>query len=555
VTPSVVTILQTNFNLLGTNVPGGVTGSDGLVAPLAQAAVALGEANIPVAIFWLDTFISTAVTEATMTHPSVNLSTLTTLLTGVGKLEIALEFAPPVPPAVAQALTTNFTLLGTTVPGGLTGGDPLVAPLTQAGVDVAELNIPGAITELDTFISTAVNEAGSSVNSSTLITLVTGAVAIEDLFLTNSNTSISAPSITYGSSGSVTVTVSSSAGTPTGNVSLSVDGGRPTLQPLSGGSSIFTLPGLNATTHSLIAIYLPQGNLAASIQTGSLIVNPAALSATGVNFSATAGAPFSGTVATFTNVSPNTASYTALINWGDGSPSTTVIVSTSGSSLPVTLTVTGSHTYADAKVYNVSVQISNPNVITKTVNDTATVTNLGQGVVNGLTGTIGFWHNNNGQALISSFNGGPTSTALSAWLATTFSNLYGVSAGANSLSGKTNAQVAAYYQMLFAMPSSGQAQVLATALNVYATTLSLGGTTAQAYGFSVSAVGLGARSYNVGKDGAAFGVANNTTLNVYELLLAVNMKAVKGVLYGGDATLQQEAADLLGALNQAGSIG
>jgi hypothetical protein len=59
----------------------------------------------------------------------------------------------------------------------------------------------------------------------------------------------------------------------------------------------------------------------------------------------------------------------------------------------------------------------------------------------------------------------------------------------------------------------------------------------------------------VGKDGAAFGVANNTTLNVYQLLLAVNKKAVNGVLYGGDATLQAQAADLLNSLDQAGSIG
>jgi hypothetical protein len=58
----------------------------------------------------------------------------------------------------------------------------------------------------------------------------------------------------------------------------------------------------------------------------------------------------------------------------------------------------------------------------------------------------------------------------------------------------------------------------------------------------------------VGKDGAAFGVANNTTRNVYELL-AVNKKAVKGVLYNGDATLQAQAADLFNALNKAGGIG
>jgi hypothetical protein len=32
--------------------------------------------------------------------------------------------------------------------------------------------------------------------------------------------------------------------------------------------------------------------------------------------------------------------------------------------------------------------------------------------------------------------------------------------------------------------------------------------------FAVSDTGLGARSYNVGPDGTAFGVADNTTLNV-----------------------------------------
>jgi len=59
----------------------------------------------------------------------------------------------------------------------------------------------------------------------------------------------------------------------------------------------------------------------------------------------------------------------------------------------------------------------------------------------------------------------------------------------------------------------------------------------------------------VGTDGSAFGVANNTTRNVYELLLAVNKKAVNGALYNGDATLQAQCADLFDSLGQAGSIG
>jgi hypothetical protein len=176
-------------------------------------------------------------------------------------------------------------------------------------------------------------------------------------------------------------------------------------------------------------------------------------------------------------------------------------------------------------------------------------------VVPGLTGGVGFWQGGNGQALIKSFNGGPGSTALSNWLATTFPNLYGASAGPDNLTGMNNNRVWKYFQQL--SPGGWQAQVLATALNVYATTSSLGGNAGVTYGFTVSATGLGARSYNVGMDGAAFGVANNTTLDVNQLLLAVNQKAVNGVAYSGDpaqAQLQQQAADLFNSLNQAGSI-
>src|SRR5262249_2593579 len=156
-------------------------------------------------------------------------------------------------------------------------------------------------------------------------------------------------------------------------------------------------------------------------------------------------------LATITNnVDPlGSADYTAVIAWGDGSSSVGTI-SGSGS----TLTVTGSHTFADPVNETVKVTISNKqsNTTTVTVSDTASVTSLGKNVTNGLTGGIGFWNNVNGQALINSFNGGPTSTALATWLATMFPNLYGANAGSNNLlnyqnSGKvaTNAQVAAYF--------------------------------------------------------------------------------------------------------------
>jgi uncharacterized repeat protein (TIGR01451 family) len=282
---------------------------------------------------------------------------------------------------------------------------------------------------------------------------------------------------------------------------------------------------------------------------GTLTITPAPLSATGVNISATAGAPFSGTVATFTNADPygSASSYTAVITWGDGSSSTGTISSGSGG----TLIVSGTHTYAGATKLSVSVQISHVHAYTTTATTsaTATVTGLGVAVQKGQAAGIGFWHNKNGQALIDSFNGGTSATALGNWLASNFSNLFG------SLAGKTNSDVAAFYQTLFGQFGSKLgAEVMATALNVFATTSSLGGSAAQAYGFTVNAYGLGASSYNVGSNGAAFGVTNNTALNVYQFLLAANAKVSKGVLYSGDTTLIADAVNVFDGINTAGGI-
>jgi hypothetical protein len=93
-------------------------------------------------------------------------------------------------------------------------------------------------------------------------------------------TTIQAPAITYGQNGLVTVTVSSTVGTVTGNVTLTVDGGAPITQALAGGSTLFTLVIPSVGTHTLVANYAAQGTFAASTATGSLIVNQAALTIT-----------------------------------------------------------------------------------------------------------------------------------------------------------------------------------------------------------------------------------------------------------------------------------
>jgi hypothetical protein len=284
-------------------------------------------------------------------------------------------------------------------------------------------------------------------------------------------------------------------------------------------------------------------------------MGPAPLSAAGVSFAATAGAPFSGVVATFTNADPfgGPGSYTATISWGDGTTSLGTITDNGDG----TFSVSGNHVLADPSSDTVQVLIRHTLGYTTPAMTaaTATVASLGLGIEAGQSASVDSWRSAAGLELIQSFDGGASSTVLANWLAASFPNLYGANAGPKNLTGKTNADVAAFFVSLFTLPGPDvDAEVLATALNVYATTLSLGGSLGQAYGFAASDTGLGARSYNVGPDGTAFGVADNTTLNVYELLLAANNLAVNGVLYGGDAGLRQMAFDVFDGVNRAGGL-
>jgi hypothetical protein len=87
---------------------------------------------------------------------------------------------------------------------------------------------------------------------------------------------VSAPTVTYNTNGTVTVTVSSASGTPGGNVSLSVDGGATITQTLDGNSqSVFTLASPAAGDHSLHVVYAAQGNFAGSSADANLHVNQA----------------------------------------------------------------------------------------------------------------------------------------------------------------------------------------------------------------------------------------------------------------------------------------
>jgi hypothetical protein len=184
----------------------------------------------------------------------------------------------------------------------------------------------------------------------------------------------------------------------------------------------------------------------------------------------------------------------------------------------------------------------------------------GGSVQHGQMAGIGFWNNRNGQALIKALpvvtNADGSVTSVANWLAATLPNIFGRNA-ANDLTGQSNAAVAALFQQDFLLKGVKlDAQVLATALSVYATNATLDPTKVAAqYGFTVSGDGAGTATVNVGSNGDAFGVANNTTLTVMDLLLATNDQAVNGVLYNGNTARRNEANNVYSAVNNAGGIG
>ncbi|MBX3403421.1 MAG: hypothetical protein KF699_08430 [Phycisphaeraceae bacterium] len=180
----------------------------------------------------------------------------------------------------------------------------------------------------------------------------------------------------------------------------------------------------------------------------------------------------------------------------------------------------------------------------------------GTGVHSGDTATIGFWQNKNGQNLIKAVNGGQNATALGNWLASMFPNMYGANAGVHNLAGKTNAQVAQEFITRFKVKGQKlDAQVMAVALACYVTDPTLaGGSMAAQYGFNLSAGGTGARLFNIGDNGAAFGVANGTTLTVLQVLQATDSMAVNGVLYFYNPSLRNLANEVYTSINETGDI-
>lgn len=159
------------------------------------------------------------------------------------------------------------------------------------------------------------------------------------------------------------------------------------------------------------------------------------------------------------------------------------------------------------------------------------------------------------------------------WLNANFSNIFGNTFSDGS-GGDNACEVASFYKYeFFTKKLQGSpkvdAQFMATALATFFTSSNLsGGNVAASYGFNVTATGTGTRVVNVSGNGAAFGVANNTSITIIALLQATNAKTAShatgysnvydmdgdGVLSDAEKALRAMANNVYTSINERGDI-
>ncbi|HXO29880.1 MAG TPA: hypothetical protein VOA80_21205 [Thermoanaerobaculia bacterium] len=121
-------------------------------------------------------------------------------------------------------------------------------------------------------------------------------------------------------------------------------------------------------------------HLTASTDSTANVAEGDALTGHPVTFAATAGVPFTGTVATFTDTFAGNvpSDFTASINWGDATVTAGTVTGGAG-----TFSVSGTHTYAAGGTYTVTVTLTDdaPGTATATATSTANVGNAPVAVV------------------------------------------------------------------------------------------------------------------------------------------------------------------------------
>lgn len=318
----------TNLTLSGITITGANSGDFTQTTDCGSSLA--GGASCNVSVVFSPTYAGARTAAVTVTDTSAG-SPLSVILSGTGTGVPIAAVSPSSLTFSNQDVGTTSSLQTATLSN--TGSATLSALSIVASSDFAQTNNCGSsVAPGATCIISVTFKPGGTGTRTGSVTITDNAsdspqlISLSGTGTQDSTTTLlSAPTVTYNANGAVTVTVTSSLGTVTGNVTLSVDGATPISQPLSGGSTIFTLTNPNAGDHALSASYAAQGIFAAASAIGSLHVDKATATVTLGNLTQT----YTGGALT-PSVTTNPASLTVV--W-TGAPDT------SSGSYPVTATV------------------------------------------------------------------------------------------------------------------------------------------------------------------------------------------------------------------------
>lgn len=239
----------------------------------------------------------------------------------------------------------------------------------------------------------------------------------------------------------------------------------------------------------------------------------------------------------------NSAQGTASWVWGSPTATTnrTIHVTDSQGGALGTVTASDSQPFT-SKTFTYSKAFAPPSSGCATVNNTATITETGQqakfAVQNCNSGalTMGYWHNQNGQAIINA----ASQPALQTWLKS-FGPVFSDAPGSN---------IAGYFNTVFnAANASGtgapmlKAQMLATALDVYFSDPSLGGN-------KIGAPNpIGGLTVNISSWSAAFGGAAKMTVTQMLQYAGGQATTAGASFYNGNKTTTTTAITAFNAVN------